>query len=180
MIIDADWDGDEGRWDASLEPVRDPETGVESFDAWWHRCNSAVGHLHPMIAEQWIYRHWRETSYGYLPLEKLRWTTEQWRTVDIIREVYVKAATPRCPESDFRNFQTEEGEPIKSFYTFGTWNYPIVVIRTPDGVRIFERHIPDVRFCLIEGHKRLWTLKAWKGNAFTREQHEVFVLSLLP
>jgi hypothetical protein len=175
MIIDADWDGDEGGWDASLEPVG-------GFDAWWHRCNSAVGHLHPMIAEQWIYRHWRETSYRNLPLEKLTWASEQWRTVDIIHQVYAKAATPL----NFRKVQTEESEPFKSFNTIGTWNYPIVVIRAPDGIRIYDpeindyKHIQAVRFCLIEGHKRLLTLKAWKGNAFTREQHEVFVLSLLP
>jgi hypothetical protein len=60
----------------------------------------------------------------------------------------------------------------------GTWDYPIVVIETPEGVLDYHTPFPEFRFCLIEGHKRLHYLKAFAGQSLTANRHDVFVLTL--
>ena len=60
----------------------------------------------------------------------------------------------------------------------GTWDYPIVVIETPEGVLDYETPLPEFRFCLIEGHKRLRYLKAFASQSLTANRHDVFVLTL--
>jgi|SRR5712671_585036 len=192
MIIDVDWDWDhdEDGWDAALKPIGERTPHKETFESWWKRCKHHVPNLHPMIAEQWIYRHWGETHYGYLPLRQLTWRLEIWSSADIFDRIYVRPNFGELhPENDFKWTQgnefkalnLKETEPHKSLAATGTWNYPILVIETPEGVRTEGEHIKDVRFCLIEGHTRFRFLKAWEeGRAFTAEQHEIFVLNLTP
>ncbi len=45
-------------WDDALRPIGESTSHKEPFDIWWKRCGQRLNHLHPMIAEQWIYRHW--------------------------------------------------------------------------------------------------------------------------
>jgi hypothetical protein len=96
-----------------------------------------INNLHPMIAEQWIYRHWKHSPYCYLPIERLRWRQEEW-DVATVRNVFVRPDFGfDNPEQDFAIFHTkqfEKAEPHKSLNLIGTWNYPIVVMHTPDGI----------------------------------------------
>ena len=62
-------------WDSALKPIGE-FWNREAFDLWRDRCQVQVGHLHRMIAEQWIYKHWGESPYRHLPLEQLRWCLE--------------------------------------------------------------------------------------------------------
>ena len=156
----------------------------EPFDEWWDRCYLLVGHLHPKIAEQWIYKYWRDSPYCYLPIERLRWREEQWSTETIINDVFVTASWgPHDADSDFRAYQSDGRftaiPPFKFFRQNGTWDYPIVVLHTPDGVQSRGKLVP-AKYCLIEGHVRIRALKAWHGRGRLADKHSVFVLSCDP
>jgi hypothetical protein len=186
LIIDVDVEGRddfECAWDPWLSPFGGGNFHEESFDTWWSRCRHQLNGLHPMIAEQWIYRHWNQSPFRDLPLAQLAWRQESWRVEDIFNDVFVRPCYIRDfadldLEGDFKQNHRKTCEPFKSLNTTGTWDFPIVVIHTPDGVRANFKHLPEVRFCLIEGHRRFRFLIAWEGRAFTADRHAVFVLSM--
>ena len=182
IIIDSDREN-QCAWSPRLAPA-----GVgtllekETFDSWWKRASRLIGNLNPLIAEQWIYRHWTQSPYRYLPIEHLKWHQEAWNTEDIFRSIFVRTGFgPNNPDSDvtfFRDKNLEGVEPYKSLRSLGTWNYPIVIFDTPDGIRC-DGEVRPVRYCLIEGHQRQRFLEAWyrRGWGHTADQHSVFVLS---
>lgn len=154
----------------------------EPFQDWWCRCEPLLSHLHPQIAEQWIHRHWKNSPYCYLPIERLRWWQEQWTAATIINDVFVTPNWgPHDPESDFEMYQSDprfkDILPFTAFRQNQTWDYPIVVIQTPGGVRSRERIVP-APYCLIEGHVRIRALKAWHGRAPLAAKHSVFILTV--
>jgi hypothetical protein len=181
MIIDSDREY-ECAWSARLRPVGVETLEKETFDSWWKRASRLIGHLSPLIAEQWIYKHWTRSPYCYLPIEHLKWRQEAWNTEDIFRSIFVRPSfgpnNPDCDVTFFRDKNLEGVEPYKSLRSLGTWNYPIVIFDTPDGIRC-DGEVRPVRYCLIEGHQRQRFLEAWyrRGWGHTADQHSVFVLS---
>jgi hypothetical protein len=165
-------------WVPSLEPIGFDTSNKESFEAWWGRCGEMVNGLHQMIAEQWIFRHWDKSPYCDLPIHRLSWRLESWTAQDLSKIFLRPQFGPLAPEEDFVEFSNGTSEPWKSLNEIGTWNYPIIVLETPEGVIAEGKHLPDVRFCLIEGHQRYRFLKAWQGRAHTAAEHSVFVLTL--
>jgi hypothetical protein len=181
VIIDADGYA-ECAWQDALRPIGEGTWDHESFESWWSRVGDQLSNLHPKIAEQWVHRHWRYSPYNYLPLERLKWRQEEWGIDAIRSDVFVRPAFGfDNPEHDFKHFNTKDFEnvaPYKFLNSIGTWDYPIVVIETPCGVRSREE-IHRVPYCLIEGHLRRRFLLAWRhGGARLRGRHSVFVLSL--
>jgi hypothetical protein len=155
----------------------------EPFDEWWHRCKALVGHLHPMVAEQWIYKYWDRSPYCYLPIENLAWTEQRWSNEIIINDVFVTPNWgPHNAEHDFEVYQKDRRfkdiPPFNFLRQNQTWDIPIVVLRTPDGVRSREKILP-AKYCLIEGHVRIRALKAWHGRGSLAPEHSVFVLTLV-
>ena len=77
-------------WPNSLKPIGAGTVQCESFATWWERHKTTLAHLHPMIAEQWIYKHWIWSPYRNVPLDHLVWQQELWRTRRILDEVFVR------------------------------------------------------------------------------------------
>ena len=181
IIIDSDREY-ECAWSPCLRPVGVGTFEKEKFDTWWERTKHLIGHLHPLIAEQWIYRHWTQSPYCYVPLQNLGWQQEKWNTEAIYKDIFVRPSFgPNRPESDFKAFSDKymgSSEPRKTIRSLGTWDFPIVVIRTPDGLRSEGVHY-RVPYCLIEGHQRQLYLQAWHlhGSSPAAERHSVFVLA---
>jgi hypothetical protein len=178
-IIDSDLDHDL-RWDRRLEPAGVGTLEVESFELWWPRAKRLIDNLHPLIAEQWVHRHWKLSPYCYLPIERLKWREEHWNVASI-SQVWVRPSFGfDNPERDFAHFHSarfENVQPYKSLNSTGTWDFPIVVIETPAGIRSNGKII-KAAFCLIEGHQRRRFLMAWHGRAPVADNHSVFVLTL--
>jgi len=123
-------------WDQSLEPVGNGTAQKEPFTTWWRRNGSKLAHLNPMIAEQLIYRHWTASPYKNLPIEQLFWRQEAWETDRILNEVFRRwPSEPLQPEFDYEVFHGKKSEPALTMDKTKTWNYPIVILETPDGVR---------------------------------------------
>jgi hypothetical protein len=172
-------------WDETLKPIGEyPWEKESSFPDWWKRVNKQLGHLRPQIAEQWIHRHWKRTPFKHVQLENLTWRLEQWKTSDIFEKIYVRNDCWRngldslTPDGDYEENKNDEDQPAKSLRSIGTWDYPIVVISTPNGVRDYDEHLAHVRFCMIEGHWRLQLLWAWASKKLAADRHQVFVLEV--
>jgi len=180
MIIDAENPECECVWDEALKPNDEGTWETEPFSSWWERCAAGLGHLHPQIAEQWVYRHWTNSPFKNLPLERLRWRLEEWETPKILSDVHVRDGFgPFEAALDFKILGTNEIEPYKSLRSMCTWSCPIVVIDTPDGVHDHGEDIPNVRYCLVEGHQRVRYLNALAKHSRVASSHKVYVLTLV-
>ena len=165
-------------WPNSLKPIGAGTVQCESFATWWERHKTTLAHLHPMIAEQWIYKHWIWSPYRNVPLDHLVWQQELWRTRRILDEVFVRPQFGKLkPAFDYDVFHGKFFEPGRTMDRTGTWNYPIVVLLTPNGVKTTRRLFAQVRYCLIEGHQRVRYLNALSARGKCAAEHCVFLLS---
>jgi hypothetical protein len=166
-------------WPDSLKPVGAGAVQCEPFDEWWNRHKITLAHLHPMIAEQWIYRHWIWSPYRNLPLDQLVWRQESWKTRRILEEVFRRPQFGKLqPAFDYEVFHGKYFEPGRSMDQTGTWNYPIIVLSTPNGVKTTRGFFGEVRHCLIEGHQRVRYLNALSARSECAAEHCVFLLSI--
>lgn len=129
-----------------------------------------------MIAEQWIHRHFRETYFRFIPLETLAWRRESWSAEEILRRVHLERDA-LDPKRDFKVFNDGKLQTALDFNEHQTWSMPPVVLETPKGVVTWsEEPLTDVRYVLVEGHKRLrylaGALDAGRGGG----PHDLFIL----
>jgi hypothetical protein len=78
-------------WPDDLRPIEDQQEVKEPFTAWWARHSQALAHLEPRIAEQWVYRHWGQSPYDFLPIEGLQWRLETWPTQQILGSIFTRS-----------------------------------------------------------------------------------------
>ena len=99
-------------WPESLKPIGTGAVQCESFAEWWNRHKITLAHLHPMIAEQWLYRHWIWSPYRNLPLDQLVWRQELWKTRRILEEVFRRPQFGKLqPAFDYEVFHGKYFEP---------------------------------------------------------------------
>jgi hypothetical protein len=170
-------------WDPALEPIGNDSYEKEPFAAWWARNGARLAHLHPLVAEQWVYRHWRHSPYCYLPLDQLAWRLERWTTRNILDRVnWGDADADADPEFNYGVLRGKGGEPAHSMDRCGTWNVPPVLLHAPAGLITYDGLLADARYWLIEGHQRRRYLHALahRGEAagLPDAEHKVFVLFL--
>jgi hypothetical protein len=165
-------------WDESLTPAGFGTAQKEPFESWEQRNQRALAHLHPAISEQWIYRHWTSSPYKNLPIEGLTWRQESWETNKILEQVFRRwPSGPLQPEFDYKTFHGKAVEPALTMDRTGSWNYPIVILETPDGVRTSSTVLPNVTHCLIEGHQRVRYLNALRSRGECADKHLLFILT---
>lgn len=174
-------------WRQHTQPIDDDTFHKEPFEHWWKRNIDEVGHLHPQLAEQWVYRHWRYTDFAFLPLETLEWEIVQMEGEEILERVRREISKQLDPEFDYEQFQGQVGsdktETARDLDS-GTWTYPIVALWTPTGwvTRSSEHpHDPvalaDERLMLLEGHQRHRYLNALHHRGTPPAgPHQVFVV----
>ena len=170
-----------------LRPIGDNTAAKESFGTWWTRNQSEIGHLHPQLVEQWVYRHWDSTDFAFLPLETLKWELVEMDGEEILARVQREISKALNPEFDYHQFQgTHEMEKAHTARDLdqGTWEYPIVALSTPSGwLTRSEKHphdcveLPQERLMLLEGHQRHQYLNALHWRCTPPEgPHRVFIV----
>jgi hypothetical protein len=173
-------------WPGELQPIRPNEYEKEPFQSWWHRCKDKLGHLPHKVCEQWVYRHWEETGYGFLPLENLSCRLEQWETGRILASIGIwdeglitDEGHKYCSASwDYDVVREKGGEPLETMEKTGTWNIPIIVLQSDSGFGTFRGPRPDIHYWLIEGHKRIRCLNALAHYSKPASNHLLYVLDL--
>ncbi len=170
-------------WDCGLRPVgHNGDDGIaakEPFAAWWARHAEALAHLHPQIAEQWIYRHWSDSYMAFLPLPALTWRREHWDADRILRDVRLEFGGPMDAGYDYHAMNSSDGfGPISTARALntGTWDMPLLALSTPNGVRSLDGDLPEVRFVVAEGAKRMRYLNALRARSEAPGPHEVLIL----
>lgn len=167
-------------WDAALRPINDGEIDKESFDQWWGRHSAQLDHLDPRIAEQWIHRHWAHSYMRFLELPPITWRREAWDGDRILAEVHMEFGGPMDAEHDYKAFNGHRGlAPIQTARAMndGTWDMPLLVLETPSGIRSIEGDLPNVRFVVAEGSKRMRYLNALRHRGDGVGPHELFILT---
>jgi hypothetical protein len=171
-------------WPSELKPIG-KDLDKEPFKVWWARNKEKLSQLHPQICEQWIYKYWDGTHYGFLPLENLTWQLEEWKTDRIIKSIGIYA-DGLITDKDFQYCKAEHDikifkmgyEPSITMERTGSWNIPILVLHSPSGFAIEKGPRPDVHYWLIEGHKRIRYLNALAHCGKPADSHLLYVLSL--
>jgi hypothetical protein len=146
-----------------LQPIDDDSFHKETFIRWWDRNHGEIGHLHPLLAEQWVYRHWCYTDFAFLPLQSLEWDLLEMSGEEILDKIRREISKQLDPEFDYGQFQgrgVEKTETARDLDS-GTWTYPIVALSTPSGwITRSDQHphgpveLPRERLMLLEGHQR--------------------------
>ena len=170
------WPEDGLAWPDDLRPLRYETSDPEPAEAWYERNRGHVGHLHPLIASQWIHRHWHYSPYCSLPLLGLSWTLEEWTS-----ERLLAVHCPRCmfdAAHDYQVFNTFPGNPTaEPMNKAGTWDIPVVLLHTPEGLIDAQGPEANARHLLVEGHLRMRYLNALVRRGDAASAHRVFVLN---
>jgi hypothetical protein len=167
-------------WPEHLRPLGEGTVEKETFEAWWARHSAELGHLHPMLVEQWVYRHWDGTDFQFLPLDTLRWDLVVVEGEQILRSVRREIARNLDPDFDYEQLQGlthfEKSETAIELDA-GTWIYPIIALSTPSGWIARHAELPDERLMLVEGHQRHRYLNALHAKELAPSgSHQVFII----
>lgn len=167
-------------WPVHLRPKGEGTGHQEAFSPWWERHKEELNHLHPQLAEQWIYRHWGGTEFTFLPIESLKWELVAMAGEEILSSI--RREISRClePDFDYDQFQGDLGfekSPTAVELDEGTWPFPIVALSTPSGWRARHADLPDERLMLVEGHQRHRYLNALHHKGLAPPgPHDVFII----
>lgn len=168
-------------WARHLAPHGDGTFEKEPFPEWWSRNQNELSHLPPEHCEQWIYRHWNHSAFAFLPLETLRWERRTCGGQELLNSIYRAFGGELHPQFDYETFQRRGGDDRHRTATAldnGTWDYPMLLLSTPNGIVDMEQEHRDVRLVIVEGHQRHRYLNAL--HALGRPPtgpHDVLVLS---
>lgn len=168
------------RWPKRLQPVGVNTFDQEPFDPWWARNRGELEHLDPRVSEQWIHRHWDNSDYFGLPLATLTSTVERWATTAILSQVGCVDDRSPCTQPYFATSEFNRlgagHEPARTMNSTGTWDYPILILGSPDGFAMGSDPFPNRRFWLVEGHLRFRHLRAMSVLKLAAHEHEVLVI----
>lgn len=65
----------------------------EQFQTWWTRVRSNFPMMPKNVARQWLWRHWKESEFGYLPSADSRFSLQKWTTDDLL-SMKIRGAKP--------------------------------------------------------------------------------------
>jgi hypothetical protein len=169
----------ETRWRDSLRPKGEGTFDQEPFSDWWKRHADDFRHLHPRIAEQWIYRHWRWAHFQFLDLTSLKWCKHSLSTAELLIQVHLEFGGPCDAEYDYGVFANPGGggkTATARHWQDGSWTIPPVVLSTPEGIINHTGPLPEVRMILVEGSLRYRFLNALHDRGEAHGPHEFYLL----
>jgi hypothetical protein len=175
MLLVPLWDTSKCVWSDSLRPVGLDGDDREPFDEWWSKHQSNLANLDKTIAEQWIYRHWDESPFGFIPLDDLSWECRLADSETFLSTVDLFFGGPADAEHDYRVFHENQLSTTQNWVN-GTWTIPPIVLETPGGFRFQLKTYPNTRLLLLEGSKRYRYLHALHAKGFHTSLHKFFVI----
>jgi len=132
---------------------------------------------------EWPGRHGYNSmnTWGFLPLERLRFSDEQWSMTQLKRtRARDDGFTGIGPDSHGAGHVIRVGDwAAEDIRRNGTWSAPIVVLRHLDAIKI-EGHELAPGFSLIEGHNRISRMLNMPEGERRQEGHRVLVATVGP
>lgn len=171
-------------WASEMRSPSTFEHDIERFEEWWTNHRAYLEHLGPIVAEQWIYRHFDRSEYFGLPLEYLRVQLERMATNTLLTDVYVAGWENEPAEYDWQNFyEPAHGNPVPRepgllMLASGTPRTPILLLHTPEGFVLPNGCEHDRPYCLIEGHTRWRCIRGLNTCGQAAPEHDVLLLTL--
>lgn len=171
---------DRSVWAEHLKPRGEGTLEKETFDRWWSRNGVELAHLPAVLCEQWIYRHWTHSPFTFLPLETLVWRQESVSGEELLGSVHRAFGGEPNPQFDYETFQRRGGADrhrTAVALDSGSWDHPMVLLSTPNGIVDVDSTHTAVRLVIVEGHQRHRYLNAL--HALGRPPagpHEVIIL----
>lgn len=68
---------------AELAPYEPAPFEKEAFSHWWSRVGNSFPSVPPNVARQWIWRHWGQSTFGWLPSAGAEFSLVSWSPADI-------------------------------------------------------------------------------------------------
>ncbi|WP_437324947.1 hypothetical protein [Sorangium sp. So ce381] len=131
--------------------------------------------------EQWVFRHWSYSEYFGLPLRGLKCRAVYLETNTLLAVGAGGNAIPdRTPESllaVFEHMRELPCQPMITMNSTGTWDFPVLLLESPNGFvyRGRQEHAP--KLWLIEGHLRVRYLMALAAHGVVQKEHSALVLA---
>lgn len=169
----------EDPWPETWRPVGEGDHIKESFGDWWARNKGELGHIHPEIASQWIYRHWKGSRLTFLDVRNLTWRIGSFSTESFLNEVKLEWGGPAEPEHDYDIFRPDRPTGALSTaenWADGSWTIAPVLLATPDGIASYDGDMPEIRYLIVEGSKRYRWLNALHHRAEKTGNHKAYIL----
>ncbi len=127
----------------------------QSFPDWWQQNRQFVPGVPETVAEQWLHRHADHTHFKFLDPRILQFEEQEWTGAEILERIHLEFGRPLDPDWDHGHLAaTARG------WTKDTWDYPILALETPDGIRSTDGELTNVRNVVVEGSKRYRYLNA--------------------
>lgn len=160
-----------------------PRTREETPEQYYRRIKAYLPNIPHEVVSQWLYDHYScvKQRYSWLDLGSIRFTSERWKTEDILSKVtaWNEIAVENWKKALLTNQGFQSSRLGCYMISKGTWPVPPIIfnnttdIRMPDGSEI-------AKWELIEGHHRLAYLRAieivddWEVCA----EHPLWILTI--
>lgn len=144
-------------WPTELRSLGEGSLEKENFATWWIRNERQLSHLPADLCEQWIYRHWVNSPFAFLPLETLSHDRKLWDGDMLLASIYRAWGGKLDTQFDYDTFQKgggDERHQTAKALDSGTWDYPMVLLATPHGIVEGGERLPQVHYVIVEGHQR--------------------------
>jgi len=171
----------EPAWSEKLRPHGEGSFEKEDFATWWNRNEQQLSHLPPDLCEQWVFRHWHYSPFAFLPLESLSYERKVWDGVTLLGSVYRAWGGKLDAQFDYETFQRGGGEDRQQTakaIDSGTWDYPMVLLATPHGIKEGGEYLSPVHHVIVEGHQRHRYMNALHARGIPPSgPHETIVIT---
>jgi hypothetical protein len=168
-------------WSEHLRPLGEGSFEKELFKQWWLRHQRTLQHLPADLCEQWIYKHWTHSPFSFLALEDLSCERRSYVGEELLGSIYRAFGGELHPQFDYNTFQRKGGadrDQTALALDAGTWDYPMVLLSTPNDIVELGVYDATVRLVVVEGHQRHRYLNALHVLGMPpRGPHEVLVLT---
>ena len=150
----------------------------ETFAEWDVRLGSQFARLHPLVREQWLYRHWDSLNFQHLDPRFLHSELIVLSTSQLLGEVHLEFGGPINVQHDSGAFRRHGGlETVQpDNWKEGTWVLPPVLLCTPAGILDYRGEHINCSHLVIEGSKRYRWLAVCDYEGTVADSHEVFAL----
>jgi hypothetical protein len=149
-----------------LAPIGNGTSGKEPFQAWWGRVSEHYPTVPKNVARQWIWRHWQQSDFCWLPtkgsrFELARWQPEEIEVIKIWREGknkyedwgdYLLSLATRP-----KNLRYAVAEIM---FRRRRWPAPPIVLDNRNSIDFAPWKDLPVGFVLVEGNRRTAMAKA--------------------